>query len=364
MTKRLCALGLVVLLVPLASARAADPDTLEAAVAQVKAVTDPDPAKQDRKRAEAALTIVQARVKVLNDVSGTFLQTIPIDVWNQAFGGSTILDRAKVMDEARKKGWDLARVAWIIQGGQCDEHASLMKHILNGAGVRNVTILRSNSPHAFPVVGLAAGADPDIPWTWGKDAFIADSWYGGIVAPTESWDQKIYFDSGKAFVAPGAAMSTREKLQKMAERGEAYIKEHCDVYEPLMVKYKQIPESVRAGLSFKPPLDACTVCEDLSGSWSGQLSVTDVSGTTSIEKGQKRNAQFVVAQSKDCSVTLKWGSNEIRGKAEKGKAELSEKVAGALSHASLSLESGALKVVIRQALGGSGSVTSDGTLKR
>jgi hypothetical protein len=217
-------------------------------------------------------------------------------------------------------------------------------------------------------VNLPPGADPDIPWTWGKDAFIADSWQGGIVSPLESWETKIYFNSGKAFVAPGAALSTREKLQKMAERGEAYIKQHCDVYEPLMVKFKQIPPEMRDSMSFRPPLDACTACEEIAGAWTGQLAVTAVSGgPTSIEKGQKRNvagSQFTVVQQKDCTVVLKFNTNEIRGKVSKGTADLSEKVTGTLTGAQLVLTDGKLKVTIKQGFGAGGVITSEGTLTR
>src|SRR2546430_7850435 len=144
-----CFASLILVLAVAGSAHAQAPDTIEQAIAQVKRITDPDPAAQDRKRAEEAMRIVQNRMKVINDVSGTFLQTIPIDVWNQVCGDGTIRDRARVLDVARAKGWPLSKVAWFVKAGACDEHASVMQEILQGAGVRNVRIFRSNSPFFF-----------------------------------------------------------------------------------------------------------------------------------------------------------------------------------------------------------------------
>lgn len=339
----------------------AEPETIEQAIAAVKAVTDPDPIKQDRQRAEKALKIVQARVKVINDLSGTFLQTIPIDVWNQAFGEPTILDRAKVLDAARAKGWDLARAAWTIKGGACDEHASLMKMILQSAGVANVKIMRSNSPHAFPVVNIAADADPDIPWTWGKDAFIPDSWAGEVVSPVDSWDKRLYFAGGKCFVSPGASLSTREKLEKMVVKGNDYLKQHCDVYKELLTRFAKIPAGVRDQMSFQPPRNVCTSCGNISGAWIGELEVTGVSGPSSIEKGQTRHVRggsFTVAQ-KDCDVSLRFNTNEIIGTMENDVAVLSKPVTGSLVEVKLTLENGKLRVVLKQ---GSGAtvITSEG----
>ena len=68
-------------------------------------------------------------MKVVNDFWGTVFQTLPIDVWNK-FSGGSIKTRAQVLDYFRGQPGDLAKVAWILKAGQCDEHASLMQEIL------------------------------------------------------------------------------------------------------------------------------------------------------------------------------------------------------------------------------------------
>jgi len=45
-----------------------DPETLEEAIERVKAITDPDPIIQNRKRAEEAKRIVRGRVEVINNI--------------------------------------------------------------------------------------------------------------------------------------------------------------------------------------------------------------------------------------------------------------------------------------------------------
>jgi hypothetical protein len=152
------------------------PEKIEDAIAIVAKITDPDPHKQDELRARAAFNMVRDRIKIINDVGGAILQTMPVDVWNYFSSCGNIKARTEALDIARAKGWDIARASWIVRAGACDENSSLMKEILTRAGVANVTILRSGSPHAFPVVGLAADADPDIPWTWGPNAIVPDTW--------------------------------------------------------------------------------------------------------------------------------------------------------------------------------------------
>lgn len=234
--------------------------TIDDAVALVKAITDSDPNVQDRKRAEKAVEIVRTRVEVLNDFSGTFLQTLPVDFWNYFKEEGNIKTRAEVISVARAKGWSLAEVAWLIKGGQCDEHASLMQMILRRAGVTNVKILRSNSPHAFPVVNLADDYDPDNPWTWGEHAFVPDSWSGAILNPIDTWYERhnlpysIYFKEGEYYVNNGTD-TTREKLKKMMGRGRAYLQNHCTVFHVLLQRFLRYPVDIRQKLPLKPPLD-------------------------------------------------------------------------------------------------------------
>ncbi|MEK7865742.1 MAG: hypothetical protein AAB434_03605 [Planctomycetota bacterium] len=229
---------------------AADPETIEDAIAQVKAITDTDPSLQTRLRAEAAQRIVANRVKVLNDLSGTTLQSIPVDLWNWSEG--TIKDRAEVIEKARKMNWDMARVAWILKGGMCDEHASLVVEILRKSG-ENAVVLRSPR-HAFPVVGMAADADPDIPWTWGDKALVPDSWKGETLGPEEVWSEALFFDGGESHVYSGAkdALTTREWLRHYNERGLDLIQQHRAEYEKLLAKWHRIPAAIRYRLAFKP----------------------------------------------------------------------------------------------------------------
>jgi hypothetical protein len=203
----------------------------------VRAVTDPDPITQNRKRAEEAKRIVTGRVKVTNDISGTVLQTLPVDVWNWVTDNGNLKTRGQIIDHARAQNWDLAKVAWIIQAGQCDEHSSLMQYILKSAGVDNVVIFRSAGPHAWPVVNLAPDADPDIPWTWGPNAFVPDSWSGETLTPEQTWGESLYFDNGKKFVFSGRerrATTTRELLMKYVREGNDFIKQHCVEYQELL----------------------------------------------------------------------------------------------------------------------------------
>ncbi len=235
----------------------ADDQTLEQAIAVVASIKDPDPLKQDRLRAKKAVELVTARVKVVNDFWGTVFQTLPIDVWNK-FSGGSIKTRAQVLDYFRGQPGDLAKVAWILKAGQCDEHASLMQEILRGAGVRNVINLRSDSPHVFPVVDLAPGYDADIPWTWGKDAFVPDSWTGEIVDGSKVWDGSHYFNGGKCHVDSGLkpGNTTREKLALMIARGPAFLNAHRDTYDSLVRQYMTIPKEIRDTLPLKLPTDA------------------------------------------------------------------------------------------------------------
>lgn len=251
------------------------PESLEDAIAQVAAIKDPDPYKQDRLKAESAFKMVTDRIKIINDISGTALQTLPVDVWNYFTSCSNIKARAEALEVARAKGWDLARASWLLRAGACDENSSLMKEILTRAGVKNVVILRSSSPHAFPVVGLAPDADPDIPWTWGERAFVPDTWSRKLYPPPLDieaiWNSSLYFNSGDNYVSPGAHTTTRELLASMAKKGPDFIKQHCNEYRPAMGKFMRIPEKYRLKMNLKPPPveDVCPVADWAGTTWYG-----------------------------------------------------------------------------------------------
>jgi hypothetical protein len=233
------------------------PEKIEDAIAIVAKITDPDPHKQDELRTRAAFNMVTDRIKIINDVSGAVLQTIPVDFWNFFSSCGNIKARTEALDIARAKGWDIARASWIVRAGACDENASVMTEILTRAGVKNITILRSGSPHAFPVVGLAPDADPDIPWTWGPNAIVPDTWNGKFhpmpLDVEKIWEDSLYFNGGENFVLAYGRTTTRELLKQMAERGADYIKQRCDVYRPAMMKFMLIPEKYRNRMALKPP---------------------------------------------------------------------------------------------------------------
>ncbi|MCF8234265.1 MAG: hypothetical protein K9G67_09615 [Bacteroidales bacterium] len=237
-------------------------NTIDEAVELIKKIKHADPFQQDRLRAEKAFQIVTDRVEVLNDFSGSFLQTLPVDFWNYFQEEGNIKTRAEVMAFARDKGWNMGEVAWLIKGGQCDEHASLMQILLQRSGVKNVTIVRSNSPHAFPVVNPLPGFDPDNPWTWGKNAFVPDSWAGKVILPLDTWYENhdfpssIYFKEGEYYADMGS-MTNRERLKKYLNRGSTFIREHCDTYKPILNNYLKYPAEVRAKLGLNPPEDIC-----------------------------------------------------------------------------------------------------------
>ena len=257
-----------------ASAQSA-PENIEDAVAIVAKITDPDPGKQDALKAQAAYNMVTDRIKIINDASGHLFQRLPVDFWNYFSSCGNIKARTQTLDIARAKGWDIARASWIVRAGACDENASLMTEILKRGGVKNITILRSPSPHAFPVVGLAPDADPDIPWTWGPNAVVPDSWsrklYPTPLDLDKIWEDSLYFNGGENFVAAYAHTTTRELLSQMVKRGDDYIKQHCDVYRPAMVKFMRIPEKYRLKMTLKPPKveDVCPLTGWAGDTWYG-----------------------------------------------------------------------------------------------
>lgn len=249
------------------------PENIDDAIAIVAKITDPDPARQDELKARAAFNMVTDRIKILNDTSGWVFQRIPVDFWNYFTSCSNIKARAEALDIARAKGWDIARASWIVKAGACDENASLMTELLKRGGVKNITILRSPSPHAFPVVGLAPDADPDIPWTWGPNAFLPDSWsrtfYGRPLDLDKIWEDSLYFNGGDYFVAPYAHTTTRELLSQMVKKGDDYIRQHCDVYRPAMEKFMKIPQKYLDRMSLKPPKveDVCPLTGWAGDTW-------------------------------------------------------------------------------------------------
>lgn len=259
------------------SAAQSAPEAIEDAIAIVAKITHPDPHTQDELRAMAAFNMVRDRVKVVNDLSGAAMQGIPFDLWNAFTSCGTIKERAEALQKVRERGWDLARASWLLQAGACDENSSLMQEILTRAGVNNVKVFRSGSPHAFPVLGLAPDADPDIPWTWGPNAFVPDTWNGKFfkiaIDPEKIWEDQTYFDGGRNFVSLNAYTTTRELLIQMVDKGVDFIKKNCDPYRTAMTKFMRIPAEVRVRMAFQPP-KVDDVCGNVSA-WAGNTWYSD-----------------------------------------------------------------------------------------
>lgn len=237
----------------------AEPETIEAAIQQVQQITNPDPRMQDRLRAAEAMRIVHNRLLTTNDASGLLFNTLPVDFWNNINGGGKTKTRDEFIEYMRNTpGWDVVKGAWAAKAGRCNEHAAVMAAILKGAGV-NVTVLESDREggHAFPVVDLAPGADPDVPWTWGKDAVVYDSWSGSATnRPGDLWAQDIYFGKGAHHVwSSKTRKPTRALIADMVARGSDYVKAHCDEYKKLMAKLQNAPPEARLIHGYNAPLD-------------------------------------------------------------------------------------------------------------
>lgn len=89
------------------------------------------------------------------------------------------------------------------RAGNCDEQAFLVQASLRARGLRADLVAfetvdwwargrrLAEANHVFVVVGLAPGANPAIPSTWGPDAVIADAW-SGLAGPAAPTLEKIY----------------------------------------------------------------------------------------------------------------------------------------------------------------------------
>jgi hypothetical protein len=87
---------------------------------------------------------------------------------------------------------DTAAWAWENQLGQCSEHANTAYYILREAGVAGNVRIFTAPGHEFAVWGIADGADPDDPSTWGPDAFIVDGWLGRAIQPSEAATSRYF----------------------------------------------------------------------------------------------------------------------------------------------------------------------------
>jgi len=105
-------------------------------------------------------------------------------------------------------------------------------------------------------------------------------------------------------------------------------------------------------------------CDDLSGSWVGELKVTSVEGSASIEVGKSRlvrNDEFQVSQ-KGCDVSLTFNTNEIHGTVKENVAAFTQKIAGSVTEAKLTLKGDMVDVELTQK-GNGITLVSSGQLK-
>jgi len=90
--------------------------------------------------------------------------------------------------------------AWENQLGQCSEHANTAYYILKEAGVAGNLRIFTATGHEFAIWGLADGADPDDPSTWGPDAVIVDGWLGRAILPSEAATSRYFKGSDSSGV--------------------------------------------------------------------------------------------------------------------------------------------------------------------
>jgi hypothetical protein len=249
------------------TALSAEPQTIEQAIAQVKAITDPDPIKQNRRRAEEAMKIVTKRVEVINEWSWWNNQ-IQDKKGKDAFGDKLDAFRKTLenlsAEDARKK---IAVWAWENKGGRCDEHAEVMAEILGRAGVPvrvlkmagKVGALRTgNINHTFPVVGVVAEKIVeqklevfvfDNPWAWGSGAFVADSWSNKILEPEQAWISDWHFKNGEYSITLQIGLDlvplVRSTLFQFVEKGLEVILIQCSLYRKVWELHMKMPEKYR-----------------------------------------------------------------------------------------------------------------------
>lgn len=100
------------------------------------------------------------------------------------------LDRVHPSDAER-----IAALAWETGIGNCNESAALSRAILKRAGI-DARILQSSAGHDFAVIGLAPGAEPNDPNTWGPDARVVDGWTGRSYTPEEATRSSVHHGGG------------------------------------------------------------------------------------------------------------------------------------------------------------------------
>ena len=248
--RTICILALFVCIPFKSYAIPSTPETLDDAISQVKSVYEQDKTQPERARAEkaarAAIDIIRSRLWIFNKD-----KTTKVRQWVSVTYNPFYREKFKKFGKLRqsKEGRERAELAWEYKLGACEECATLMHILLTGAGVKNVKLLKSDCPHAFPVVNIAEDAHPDIPWTWGEDFWIPDAWNNKIFrTPEVVWKEGSIFDGGACYVDWYKSMivPVRKELLSMVERDKEWIKQRCPRYKELYALYTLIPKGLRS----------------------------------------------------------------------------------------------------------------------
>jgi len=319
--------SLIVFLFAALPAHCSGPETIDEAVAMVNAVRDPDSRTQTLLRCKEAQRIVHERITILNGAWGTFLQTIPIDVWNKFSETGSYKDRDEALAALRNmKGIDGAQAAWILKAGHCAEHATLVKTILERAGMK-VVVVTSTAPHDFPVVNPAQGFDPDIPFTWGDNFVVPDSWTDGTIAggldgQVALWNGGHYFNGGSCYCFVTARTTTRETLAHFVEKGKEYTEQRCPMYKSLVDKYNKIPPEYRQA---DYPPKWCTDDEQVAGvervlgTWQSDWGPVTLEGSKQSEPfGLAGTPSPATPGGSEQSITGSWNQNGNIGQIKSG----------------------------------------------
>jgi len=185
------------------------PDTIDEAVAAVRQMRE-EGAPNER-IAWYVAHVVDHRMTNGNSAEGFIARTVwyytDADRWNLQHRFDA--ERDSVAGRTQGRSYvDLARWAWDLQWGQCNEAAAMSYYILHTADVP-VRIRTVPNKHVFAVIGVD-GEDEDLsdPRTWGEDAWIVDGWVGGAIRSSRMWNYRAlratrYEEATAGFDDPG-----------------------------------------------------------------------------------------------------------------------------------------------------------------
>ncbi|MBV8762822.1 MAG: hypothetical protein JO257_36390 [Deltaproteobacteria bacterium] len=158
-------------------------------------------------------------------------------------------------------------------------------------------------------------------------------------------------------------------LEKQSDAGDSfpvvYNREMREVEDTHRYKLSGQPDKFSTA---KPGHLDPMPCYDVSGTWTGSLTVSDVHGASNIQPGQRRNGVVTIEQ-EGCRVHLKFATNELAGYLIPTEGPplvaglLDEVIAGALVKADVTIPPrGPLQVQLEQQAAAA-SITSTGRLK-